>query len=61
MAKKRTINVIVASTDAILGTTYTTKPIAVVIPKQVVNAQKQFKKYDSARKQKIRSENTKKK
>ncbi len=61
MAKKRTINVIVASTDAILGTTYTTKPIAVVIPEQVVNAQKQFKKYDSTRKQKIRSENTKKK
>ena len=60
MAKKSTINVITAVTDPILGTTYKTEPVA-IISEDVVRAQKQFEKVQSAKTQKVRSERTKKK
>ena len=44
MAKKKTINVITAVTDPILGTTYKTQPV-VVVPDKVAIAQKQFDKF----------------
>ena len=41
MAKKNTLNVIVATTDPILGTTYKSQPVT-VIPDSVTMAQKQY-------------------
>ena len=60
MAKKDRINVIVATTDAILGTTYTTQPVA-VIPEDIAKAQTQYTKFKTQRTFKARSERTKKK
>ena len=42
MAKKKTINVITAVTDPILGTTYKSQP---VVLEKVAIAQKQFDKF----------------
>lgn len=58
MAKKKTINVIIAVTDPILGTTYKSQP---VVPNKVAIAQKQFDKISAQKTSKIRSERTKKK
>ena len=60
MAKKRTINVIVASTDAILGTTYKTEPVA-TIPTEIAHAKENLKKFKTQRAQKVHGANTKKK
>ena len=60
MAKKKTINVITAVTDPILGTTYKSQPVPVVSDKVAI-AQKQFDKISAQKTSKIRSERTKKK
>lgn len=60
MAKKKTINVITAVSDPILGTTYKSQPVA-TIPEDIVHAQKQYKKFKTQQTHKVRGERTKNK
>lgn len=57
MTKKQTINVIVAKTDPIMGTTYTTEPR--LVQTNIHQAKEQFAKVQSAKAQKMRGERTK--
>ena len=60
MANKKTINVINAHVDPILGTTYKSEPMTVADDK-FADAQNQFTKYQSQKTQKVRCQRTKKK
>ncbi len=60
MAKKKTINVITAISDPILGTTYKSQPVA-TIPEDIVHAQKQYKNFKTHQTHKVRGERTKNK
>ncbi len=60
MAKKKTINVITAISDPILGTTYKSQPVA-TIPEDIVHAQKQYKNFKTQQTHKVRGERTKNK
>lgn len=60
MANKNIRNVIVATTDPILGTTYKTQPVA-TISEDIVHAQKQYKNFKTQQTHKVRGERTKNK
>ena len=60
MANKKTINVITAHVDPILGTTYKTEPMN-VIPDNIAHAQQQYKQFKTQRTQKAHCQRTKKK
>lgn len=57
MAKKKTRNVIVAKTDPIMGTTYTTEPH--LVETTIHHAKEQFAKAQSIKAHKLRGERTK--
>lgn len=57
MAKKQTINIVVAKTDPIMGTTYTTEPR--LVQTDIHHAKEQYAKVQSVKAQKLRGERTK--